>query len=131
MQSVYGVFPPQGAGRFSPQKVRYGSRFHCQKLSRTRLAVLLRWGTETLKGCRALPASLSYTRRPLIGRQNLRGISGQRRKLRLLKKMLRKSLPSFLDVLQLLFVYCAHSSSSLDLLASYTVSGCYEITMLT
>ena len=31
----------------------------------------------------------------------------------------------------LLFVLCARSSFSLDLLAGYTVSGCYEITMLT
>ena len=37
----------------------------------------------------------------------------------------------FLDVLQLLFVYCARSSFALDLLAGYTVSGCYEITMFT
>ena len=56
------------------------------------------------------PASSSYTRRPLIGRQyhiSVRqgnnkqshypqGISGQRRMLRLLKKMSHKSLPSYI-----------------------------------
>ena len=30
-----------------------------------------------------------------------------------------------------LFVHCVCSSFSLDLLAGYTVSGCYEVTMLT
>ena len=69
------------------------------------------------------PASLRYTRRPMIGRQNCtsvgqgdnnkhthypQGISGQRRKLRLLKKMSRKSLLSFLEVLHCcsLFIVC-------------------------
>ena len=32
----YGAFPPQGAGRFSPLKVRYGSRFQRRKVGVTR-----------------------------------------------------------------------------------------------
>ena len=49
-----------GYGSVQSAMVRYGSRFHCQKVGVTRtepysLAVLLRWGTETLKGYRQFP----------------------------------------------------------------------------
>ena len=89
-------------------------------LRRTRLAVLLRWGTETPE---RVPATWIYTRRPLIGRQNRhfratgdnnqqtqypRGVSG-RRKLCLLKKMTRKCLPPFLVVLHCCSLFIVHS----------------------
>ena len=131
-------------GSAQHEQVRHGSRFHRQKREGpalalgTYLSVLLCWGT---KASERVPTSSSYTRRPLIGQQNRQsvrqkqiqfpqGISGQRRKLCLLKKLLRKSLPSFLDVLHCcsLFVV-SRSSVSLDILADYTVSGCYEVIM--
>ena len=99
-------------------KVRHGSRFHHRKwerpgLSRIRLTVLLRCGTETPE---RVPACLSQTRRPLIGRpfrstgwwqtskqtQYPRGVSGQLQSL--LKKKSRKSLPSYIVACSLFIV---------------------------
>ena len=62
---TYGTFPPDDAGRFSPQRCGTGP-FPPPKSGRDPDWAVLR----RLKGCRALPASLSYTRRPLIGWQN-------------------------------------------------------------
>ena len=60
------------------------------------------------------------------------GISGPQRKLRLLKKMSRKSLSSFLDILHRCSLFdVSRSSFLLDFLAGYTLLGCYEVTMLT
>ena len=76
--------------------------------------------------------SWTYTRRS-IGRKNhhFRADSGQLGKLCLLKKMLRKSLPSYLDVLHCCSLFnVLRFSFSLNLLAGYTVSG-YDVTMLT
>ena len=77
--TIHGTFPSEGAVRFGSQKMRHGSRFHRQKWAQaglshtepysscTRLAVLLRWSTETPE---RVPANSSYTCPPLIGRQN-------------------------------------------------------------
>ena len=53
-------------------------------------------------------------------------MSGQRRKLSLLKIMQHKGL---LDVHCCSLFIVSRSSFSLDFLAGYTVSGCYEVTM--
>jgi hypothetical protein len=59
------------------------------------------------------------------------GITGQQRKLCLLKKMLGKSFTPFLDILHCCSLFIVlRSSFSLDLLAGYSVSGCYEVTRL-
>ena len=58
-------------------------------------------------------------------------ISGQRQKIYLfIKKIIEENVAQkFVRCsMLLLFVYCTRSSFSLDLLAGYTVSGCYEIT---
>ena len=99
--STNGVFPPQGAGRFGPQRCGTGRVSAAKKWAWPRLS-----RTEPYSSHSDRDERLSDTRRPVIGRQNRRfhatypqGISGQRRKLCLVKKMLYKSLPSFLDVL--------------------------------
>ena len=113
VECIYGAFPQQGGGRFSLQRcctchvstAKSGRDRDWAVLGHSHLSVLLCWGTETPK---RVPASLSYTRRPLIGWPNRpmrqgannkqtqyrQGISGQWRKLCLLKEMLRKSLLS-------------------------------------
>ena len=111
-------------------------------LSRTRLAVLLRWSTETPV---RVPASSSDTSRLLIGWQNRTsvrqgdknkqthypwGISGKRRKLSLFKLNVALKFAVLLGrPTLLLFVHCARSSFSLDLLAGFTVWGCYEVSL--
>ena len=79
------------------------ARVVCQKwvrpeLSRIGLTVLLRCGTEMPE---RVPASVTGDNKQT---QFPQGISGQRQKLCLLKEMLHKSLPSFLDVLHCCFI---------------------------
>ena len=70
-----GAFPPVCAGRFGMQRCGTGRVKPAKSgrdpdravLSRTYLTVLLRWVTETSE---RVPTSSSYTRHPLIGRQN-------------------------------------------------------------
>ena len=92
-------------------------------INHTYLSVLLHWGT---KRSERVPKSWSYTHRPLIGRKVFLD-DGEN--LGLMKKMLLKSLASFLDDLRCCSLFnVTHSSFSL---AGYTVSGCYVVTMLT
>ena len=100
-----------GCGSVQSAKWFHLQKWACSRLSRTGLTVLLRWGTESLKG--SWPFWATQAIHWLVDRiipvmrqednnkqtQYPPGISGQRRKLLLLKKMSPKSLPSFLDVL--------------------------------
>ena len=114
-------------------------------LSRTRLAVLLRWGTETPE---RVPASLSYTRRLLIVRQKRtsmrQGNNNKQTNTLSARYFLATAKASFIEEnvaqkfavllgrhLLLIFVHCACSSFSSDLLAGFTVSFCFEDKMLT
>ena len=79
-------------------------------------------------------ASSSYTPRPLIGRQNriTRELFRTMAKASFIEENVAHKFAGLLGrPTLLLFVHCAHTYFSLDLLAGYTVSGCYEITMLT
>ena len=92
-------------------------------INHTYLSVLLHWGT---KRSERVPKSWSYTHRPLIIRKVFLD-DGEN--LGLMKKMLLKSLASFLDDIRCCSLFnVTHSSFSL---AGYTVSGCYVVTMLT
>ena len=122
----------KGAARvaFPPPKVG---------VSRTRLALLLRWGTPE-----RVRASSTYTRHLLIGPQNRTSVrqgdnnepthyprdSEKRAKTEKKKKNVAQRFAVLLGRPTMLLVHCARSFS-LDLLAGYTVWGCYEVTMLT
>ena len=110
------TFPPEGTGRFSPQKVRYGLHFHCQKVGVTRTEPHSSGSTpplgyrdpervsdtagkfelHTLSVDWSTGSALPCDRGLITNKQ----YSGQRQKLHLLKKMSCKSVPSFLDILQ-------------------------------
>ena len=131
--SLYSIctFLLAGTGRFGVQRCRtFDDQNGGAKLTKSCLGLPMGWNRPLLSP----PQSFSHSDVPGDNNKQTQypqGISEQRRKLCLLKKNVQKFAVLLERPPLLLFVNCAHSSFSLDFSAGHTVSGCYDVTMLT